>query len=125
MMCQAKAIQIRVQVSDPETFAVRVGFRHGARVVTAAAVIMISVFAAFMLSPETVAKSVGFAMAVAVLFDAFLVRMTAIPALMALLGERAWYLPDWLDRILPDVDIEGRRIEQVAHVDTEPVGAAR
>ncbi|MEZ0340476.1 MMPL family transporter [Mycobacterium sp. pV006] len=105
--------------------AVRVGFRHGARVVTAAAVIMISVFAAFMLSPETVAKSVGFAMAVAVLFDAFLVRMTAIPALMALLGERAWYLPDWLDRILPDVDIEGRRIEQVAHVDTESVGAAR
>ncbi|MGE2833160.1 MMPL family transporter [Mycobacterium sp. SMC-4] len=105
--------------------AVRVGFRHGARVVTAAAVIMISVFAAFMLSPETVAKSVGFAMAAAVLFDAFLVRMTAIPALMALLGERAWYLPNWLDRILPDVDIEGRQIEQVAHSDSETVGARR
>jgi RND superfamily putative drug exporter len=93
--------------------AVVIGFQHGARVVTAAAIIMISVFAAFMLSPETVAKSVGFAMAAAVLFDAFLVRMVAIPALMALLGERAWYLPAWLDRILPNVDIEGERLVEL------------
>jgi putative drug exporter of the RND superfamily len=90
-----------------------IGFQHGARAVTAAAIIMIPVFAAFMLSPETVAKSVGFAMAAAVLFDAFLVRMMAIPALMALLGERAGYLPAWLDRILPNVDIEGERLVEL------------
>jgi RND superfamily putative drug exporter len=90
--------------------AVIVGFQHGARVVTSAAIIMISVFAAFMLSPETVAKAMGFAMAVAVLFDAFIVRMVVIPAVMSLLGESAWYLPRWIDRILPNVDVEGEQL---------------
>ena len=93
--------------------AVVVGFQHGARVVTSAAVIMVSVFAAFILSPETVAKSMGFAMAVAVLFDAFIVRMVVIPAVMALLAEKAWYLPRWLDRVLPNVDIEGENLKQM------------
>ncbi|MGB2923099.1 MAG: MMPL family transporter [Mycobacterium sp.] len=93
--------------------AVIVGFQHGGRVVTSAAVIMISVFAAFMLSPETVSKSMGFGLAVAVFFDAFIVRMAIIPAVMALLGTSAWYLPQWLDRILPDVDIEGERLRQL------------
>jgi RND superfamily putative drug exporter len=93
--------------------AVVVGFQHGARVVTSAAVIMVSVFAAFILSPETVAKSMGFAMAVAVLFDAFIVRMVVIPAVMALLAEKAWYLPRWLDRVLPNVDIEGEHLKQM------------
>lgn len=93
--------------------AVVVGFQHGGRVVTSAAVIMISVFAAFMLSPETVAKSMGFALAAAVLFDAFLVRMVVIPAVMALLGEKAWYLPQWIDRILPNVDIEGEGLKEL------------
>ena len=83
------------------------GFKHGARVVTAAALIMISVFAAFMLMDEPFIKVMGFALALAVLLDAFIVRMTIIPATMFLLGERAWKIPGWLDSILPKVDIEG------------------
>jgi putative drug exporter of the RND superfamily len=94
--------------------AVIVGFQHGGRVVTSAAVIMISVFAAFMLSPETVAKSMGFALAAAVLFDAFIVRMVVIPAVMAMLGDKAWYLPRWIDRLLPNVDIEGEGLKDMA-----------
>jgi RND superfamily putative drug exporter len=94
--------------------AVIVGFQHGARVVTSAAIIMISVFAAFMLSPETVAKAMGFAMAAAVLFDAFVVRMVVIPAVMSLLGESAWYLPRWIDKILPNVDVEGEQLKSMA-----------
>lgn len=87
--------------------AVITGFQRSARVVTSAAVIMISVFAAFILSPDNVAKSMGFALAAAVVFDAFVVRMVFIPAVMSLLGQKAWYLPGWLDRILPNVDVEG------------------
>jgi RND superfamily putative drug exporter len=83
------------------------GFRHGARVVTAAALIMGSVFGSFILGGDPTIKSIGFALAFGVLFDAFVVRMTIVPAVMALLGERAWYLPRWLDRIMPDVDLEG------------------
>lgn len=86
------------------------GFKHGARVVTAAALIMISVFAAFMLMDEPFIKVMGFALALAVLLDAFIVRMTIIPATMFLLGERAWTIPKWLDRILPKVDIEGENL---------------
>ena len=93
--------------------AVANGFKHGARVVTAAALIMTSVFAAFMTIDEQFIKVMGFALAVAVLFDAFVVRMTIIPAVMFLLGERAWKIPRWLDRILPSVDVEGSALEDV------------
>ena len=86
------------------------GFRHGARVVAAAAAIMISVFAAFMLQDEPLIQSIGFALAAAVFFDAVIVRMTLIPALMYLMGDTAWWLPRWLDRILPDVDVEGQQL---------------
>ena len=96
------------------------GFRNSARVVSAAAVIMISVFAAFMLIDEPIIKSMGFALAVAVFLDAFVVRMTLIPALMYLLGEKAWWLPGWLDRVLPDVDVEGERLDRgYGTVDTD------
>ena len=88
------------------------GFRNSARVVAAAAVIMISVFAAFMLMDEPIIKSMGFALAVAVFFDAFVVRMALMPALMYLMGEKAWWLPAWLDRILPNVDVEGEQLER-------------
>ena len=88
------------------------GFRNSARVVAAAAVIMTFVFAAFVLEPDPVIKSFGFALAVAVLIDAFVVRMVLIPALMFLMGEKAWWLPAWLDRILPDVDVEGEKLER-------------
>ena len=87
--------------------AIAVGFRHGGRVVTAAALIMISVFAAFMLSPDATSKSLGFAFAFGIAVDAFLVRMTLVPAVLALLGRRAWGLPGWLDRLVPHVDVEG------------------
>ncbi len=88
------------------------GFRHGARVVTAAALIMASVFAGFILGDDATIKSIGFALAFGVLIDAFVVRMTIVPAVMALLGDKAWYLPKWLDRIMPDVDIEGAQLER-------------
>ncbi|MEJ5927548.1 MMPL family transporter [Corynebacterium sp. H128] len=73
--------------------AVSNGFKHSARVVTSAALIMIAVFASFMFHDAVFIKTMGFALAVAVFFDAFIVRMTIIPALMFLLGERAWRLP--------------------------------
>ena len=87
--------------------AIVAGYRHGARVVTSAAIIMISVFAAFMLAPDTTAKMMGFALAIAVFFDAFIIRMTVVPAVIALLGDRAWSLPKWLDKIVPNLDVEG------------------
>ncbi|MFF4984679.1 MMPL family transporter [Streptomyces sp. NPDC001046] len=87
--------------------AVVTGFRHGARVVTAAAVIMMAVFAGFIGSSESMVKMIGFGLAIAVLFDAFVVRMAIVPAVLALLGRRAWWLPRWLDRALPNVDVEG------------------
>lgn len=96
------------------TEAVTRGFRHGARIVTAAALIMGSVFSGFILGHDPIIKSVGFSLAFGILVDAFLVRMTLIPAVMSLLGERAWWLPGWLDRILPHVDIEGASLEPVA-----------
>ncbi|MGW6201553.1 MMPL family transporter [Kribbella sp. NPDC055110] len=83
------------------------GFAHGARVVTAAAVIMTAVFSGFILSGETLIREMGFGLALAVALDAFVVRMTVVPAVMALLGRHAWYLPAWLDRLLPNVDVEG------------------
>lgn len=86
------------------------GFKHGARVVTAAALIMISVFAAFILMDEPFIKTMGFALAVGVLFDAFVVRMLIIPATMFILDSRAWYYPKWLDKITPNLDIEGEAL---------------
>ena len=88
------------------------GFRNSARVVSAAAIIMTSVFAAFMLTDEPIIKSMGFALAVAVLVDAFIVRMVLIPALLYLMGEKAWWLPRWLDRLLPVIDVEGESLQR-------------
>ncbi|QIJ63204.1 MMPL family transporter [Streptomyces sp. JB150] len=87
--------------------AVVTGFKHGARVVTAAAVIMMAVFAGFIGSSESMVKMIGFGLAIAVFFDAFVVRMAIVPAVLALLGKAAWWLPKWLDRALPNVDVEG------------------
>ncbi|MFC0526249.1 MMPL family transporter [Phytohabitans kaempferiae] len=105
------------------TEAVVTGFGHGARVVTAAAIIMISVFAGFILSHESLIKSIGFALAVAILFDAFVVRMAIVPAVMTLLGRSAWWLPRWLDRILPNVDVEGEKLRHELAA-SEPAPAA-
>ncbi|MBW6434967.1 MMPL family transporter [Actinoplanes hulinensis] len=88
------------------------GFRNSARVVTAAALIMTAVFSGFMFMGEPIIQSMGFALSAAVLFDAFVVRMCLIPALMYLMGERAWWLPKWLDRILPNIDVEGESLDR-------------
>ncbi|WP_394941657.1 MMPL family transporter [Psychromicrobium sp. YIM B11713] len=90
--------------------AVRTGFGHAARVVVAAAIIMASVFAGFIFSHLTMIRPLGFALAFGVLLDAFVVRMTIVPAAMHLLGKAAWWTPRWLDRILPDVDVEGAKV---------------
>jgi RND superfamily putative drug exporter len=108
------------------TEAVIGGFRHGARVVTAAALIMGSVFGGFILGHDATIKSIGFALAFGVLVDAFVVRMALVPAVMTLLGKAAWWLPRWLDRTLPDVDIEGAALERrelSIRPDDELVGA--
>ncbi|MFD6169594.1 MMPL family transporter [Streptomyces coeruleorubidus] len=94
--------------------AVVTGFRHGARVVTAAAVIMMAVFAGFIGSSESMVKMIGFGLAIAVFFDAFVVRMAIIPAVLALLGRKAWWLPKWLDRALPNVDVEGEGLRSAS-----------
>ncbi|MFD5633479.1 MMPL family transporter [Streptomyces sp. NPDC127077] len=88
--------------------AIVTGFHHGGRVVTAAAAIMTAVFGSFIASGEDSVKMIGLGLAVAVLLDAFVVRMTIVPAVLALLGDTAWWLPKWLRRVLPDVDVEGR-----------------
>jgi RND superfamily putative drug exporter len=92
--------------------AVAQGFRAGRSVVTAAALIMVSVFGGFIFSESTIIRSIGFGLAFGVLLDAFVVRMLLMPALMHLLGRSAWWLPRWLDRILPNVDIEGASLER-------------
>ncbi|MFI8852638.1 MMPL family transporter [Streptomyces sp. NPDC053499] len=97
------------------------GFRLGARVVTAAGVIMISVFAGFIGSSESMIKMMGFGLAIAILFDAFVVRMAIVPAVLALLGHRAWWLPRWLDRVLPNVDVEGEKLRKELRLDKEAV----
>lgn len=83
------------------------GFRLGAKVVTAAAVIMVSVFAGFIFNHDATIQAIGFALAVGILVDAFIVRMTIVPAVMTLLGKSAWWIPKWLDKRLPHVSIEG------------------
>ena len=105
--------------------AIALGFRHSGRVVTAAALIMISVFAAFMLSPDATSKSLGFAFAFGIALDAFVVRMTLVPAVLALMGRSAWWLPRWLDRALPDLDVEGARLGAAPTAPVrEPVAAS-
>ena len=88
------------------------GFRYSARVVTAAALIMISVFAGFITAGDSMIKMIGFGLAIAVLFDAFVVRMAFVPAVLAILGDRISWLPPWLDRLLPNVDIEGESLSR-------------
>jgi RND superfamily putative drug exporter len=100
------------------------GLGSTARVITSAALIMISVFGAFILDLDVVAKMFGLGLATAVLIDATLVRMVLVPATMSLLGKANWWLPAWLDRILPDLDLEGGApepaIEPVPDAEPEP-----
>ncbi|PKQ18900.1 MAG: RND transporter [Actinobacteria bacterium HGW-Actinobacteria-8] len=92
--------------------AVVAGVRHGRAVVTAAAIIMAAVFGGFVFSEISMIRPMGLGMASGVLFDAFVVRMVIVPALMHLAGESVWWLPRWLDKILPNVDVEGSQLER-------------
>jgi len=83
------------------------GFALGSKVVTAAGIIMVAVFAGFITNHDATIQTIGFGLALGILVDAFLVRMTIVPAVMVLLGKKAWWLPRWIDRILPHVSIEG------------------
>ncbi|MCV7620886.1 MMPL family transporter [Micrococcus luteus] len=96
----------------PARQAVLTGLRSGRAVVIAAAIIMISVFGGFIFAHDAMIRPMGFGLAFGVLLDAFVVRLLLMPALMHLLGEKAWWLPRWLDRIMPDVDVEGAQLER-------------
>jgi putative drug exporter of the RND superfamily len=87
--------------------AIRAGFDRAAPVVVAAAAIMTAVFGGFALSPSSLVGSIALALAVGVIADAFLVRMVFVPALLMILGRHAWWLPRWLDKLLPHIDVEG------------------
>jgi membrane protein YdfJ len=86
------------------------GMHHSGGVVTAAGLIMVAVFTGFMLADEPMVKVMGLALAFGVLFDAFIVRMLIVPGVMTLLGKSAWYFPIWLDRLLPNLDVEGEEV---------------
>ena len=88
------------------------GMHLGRAVVVAAAIIMIAVFGGFAFSHLAIMKPMGFGLAMGVLIDAFLVRLLLMPAVMTLLGKSAWWIPTWLDRLLPDVDVEGAKLER-------------
>lgn len=103
--------EAHVRGSGPRLAILR-GLKQGGPVVTACGIIMVAVFAGFIFAELTMIRPIGFGLAFGVLLEAFLVRATLIPAATYLLGERAWSLPAWLDRILPQVDVEGQRLEQ-------------
>ncbi|WP_181784966.1 MMPL family transporter, partial [Pseudonocardia pini] len=103
----------------PARRAVTEGLAAGRVVVTAAAIIMFSVFGGFVFSHLSMVRPIGFGLAFGVLLDAFVVRMLVIPAVLHLAGDAAWWLPRWLDRILPDVDVEGAELERGATVPTQ------
>jgi RND superfamily putative drug exporter len=109
---------------DSSDQAVTTGFRHSARVVVAAALIMIAVFAGFVGENDSMIKMIGFGLASAVLFDAFVVRMAIVPAVLALFGDKAWWLPKWLDRLLPRVDVEGEALSRRPEPEPAPAGTA-
>jgi RND superfamily putative drug exporter len=109
-----------VDSGDPAAAVIQ-GGHHATRIVTAAALIMFSVFASFVGTPDSTVKTIAFGLALGVAIDAFVIRMTFVPAVLALLGRSSWWLPAWLGRILPNVDIEGA---QVRHGPAEDSGGS-
>jgi RND superfamily putative drug exporter len=104
--------------------AVQRGTGLSARVVTAAALIMFSIFVAFMFTKDPTIKAIGFSFATGVFLDAFVVRLTLVPAVMAIIRSRLWYHPEWFARYVPDPDIEGQRLEHaVAERELSAAGA--
>jgi RND superfamily putative drug exporter len=101
------------RLGDPKQ-AIVAGGGAAARVVVAAALIMTSIFASYVMSDSAIIKPIAFSLAVGVACDALLVRMTIVPAVLALTGKAAWRLPAWLNRVLPNLDIEGASLQQAA-----------
>jgi membrane protein YdfJ len=97
-----------IHKGDP-TKAVQFGIKNSGGVVTAAGLIMVVVFGSFIFAEDTMLKSMGLALSFGVLVDAFIVRLTIVPAVMTLLGRSAWYVPKWLNRIMPNIDVEGEK----------------
>lgn len=101
--------------------AIRKGFLGSGKVVTAAAIIMLAVFAAFVPEGDSNIKPIALGLAVGVFVDAFIVRMTLVPAVLQLLGDKAWWMPKWLDRLLPSFDVEGEGLaKELALADWAP-----
>ena len=127
-------IMSRIREEHVHGLDTRAAVEHGisaiGRVVVAAALIMGTVFAAFILSADRIPKEFGLLLAVAILTDALIVRMTLVPAFLTLMGEKSWYIPRWLDRLLPNITIEpphdgasrGAAAEQAAEPAAEPAG---
>ncbi|MGO4422208.1 MMPL family transporter, partial [Streptomyces sp. MCAF7] len=103
--------EARMHGADPLRATVS-GFAQASAVVVAAATIMVSVFAGFIFNAQPMIKQAGFALAVGILIDAFIIRLTFIPATMAFAREKAWWIPAWLNRLLPDLDVEGDKLAQ-------------
>lgn len=97
---------------DSARHAVQHGLKAGRAVVIVAAFIMIAVFGSFIFSESNMIRPIGFGLAFGVLIDAFVVRLLLLPAIMHLLGKSAWWIPGWLDRILPNFDVEGASLER-------------
>ncbi|WP_137844624.1 MMPL family transporter [Microbacterium sp. 2FI] len=108
---------------SPARLAVAQGFRAGRSVVIAAGLIMVAVFGGFIFSESTIIRSLGFGLAFGILIDAFVVRMLLMPALMHLLGKSAWWIPRWLDKIMPNADVEGAALERRHHADAPAADA--
>lgn len=88
------------------------GFAIGSPVVVAAAIIMVAVFAGFVTNGDTIIQSIGFCLAFGIFVDTFIVRLLLVPAVMLLLGEKAWWFPGWLGKCLPHISIEGEEAER-------------
>lgn len=109
----------------PPLEAIRAGFRRSAGIVVAAAAIMTAVFGGFAMSPSSLVGSIALALTVGVLADAFVVRMVLVPAALSLLGRAAWWIPVWLDRILPTIDVEGSTLDgRTGDPELPPLAAA-
>jgi RND superfamily putative drug exporter len=108
---------------SPNDKAVADGLASTARVITAAAAIMVFVFGSFLLEADRVVKLMGFGLAIAVLLDATVVRMLLVPASMELLGDRNWWFPRWLDRILPKIDVDGAHHEALINLAADEAAA--
>ena len=100
--------------------AVADGLAKSARVITAGAAVMVTVFLSFVLGEDVLGKMFGIGLAAAILIDATIVRMVLVPATMELLGDRNWWLPGWLDRLLPNIHVEGHEVTDARDGSPEP-----